>query len=91
MTIRDFQAFAPYVDKIRAIDNSRGMVEQYNRFATARKAQHPKCDMKAVRGDLIDRYNKGEEVDAEITDPDGEYQSFDMILMCVSAAYSAIS
>lgn len=39
--------------------------------------------MRAVQGDLIDRYNLCQPLDPEIADPDGDYQSFDLVVMCV--------
>ncbi|CAD6591752.1 MAG: hypothetical protein ASARMPREDX12_005402 [Alectoria sarmentosa] len=75
------QAFAPYVSKILAIDNSGGMVDQFN---TGLKYSHPGCEMRAVQGDLIDRYNLHQALDAEIADPAGDFQSFDLVVMCLA-------
>lgn len=60
------------------------MVEKFNSIAAANKHRHPGCDLRAVHGDLIDRYNLRPDVDPRITDPDGDYQSFDLVVMCVS-------
>lgn len=60
------------------------MVDQYNKFAAASKHKHPGCDIRAAHGDLIDRYNLHQAHDAEIADPNGDYQSFDLVVMCVS-------
>ena len=59
------------------------MVNQYNKIAAADKDKNPRCDMRAVQGDLIDRYNLCQPLDPEIADPDGDYQSFDLVVMCV--------
>ena len=42
--------------------------------------------MRAVQGDLISRYSQRRFMDASIIDPDGGFQSFDLIVMCVSHA-----
>ena len=60
------------------------MVETFNSIAAANKHRHPGCDLRAVHGDLIDRYNLRPGVDPRITDPGGEYQSFDLVVMCKS-------
>ena len=78
------QAFAPHVSQVLAIDDSRGMVKQFNRIAAANKHKYPGCDMRAAQGDLIDRYGTKPPIDSRIRDPDDEYQSFDMVVMCVS-------
>ena len=39
--------------------------------------------MRAIQGDLIDWYNQHQALDPEIADPDGDYHSFDLIVMCV--------
>ena len=59
------------------------MVQQFNKIAAANKDKTPRCDMRAVQGDLIDRFNLHQPLDFEIADPDGDYQSFDMVVMCV--------
>lgn len=50
------------------------MVEQYNKIALANKQMYPGCSMRAVQGDLIDRYNQHQPLDAEIAEPYGDYQ-----------------
>ena len=78
------KAFAPHVSQVLAIDDSRGMVDQYNKNAAKSKTKHPGCDMRAVYGDLIDRFDLRPALDPRITDPEGEYQSFDLVMMCAS-------
>ena len=60
------------------------MVEEFNSIAAVNKHRHPGCELKAVHGDLIDRYNLRPGVDPRITDPGGDYQSFDLVVMCKS-------
>ena len=55
-----------------------------DQFNTGLKYSHPGCEMRAVQGDLIDRYNLHQALDAEIADPAGDFQSFDLVVMCVS-------
>lgn len=40
--------------------------------------------MSAVQGDLIDRYNLHQVFDAEIADSNGDYQFFDLVVMCLA-------
>ena len=78
------EAFVPHVSQVLTIDDSRGMVEQSNRIAAARKREFPGWDARAVHGNLIDRCSRGQTIDPRITDLNGEYQSFDLVLMRVS-------
>ena len=40
--------------------------------------------MRAVHGDLVDVFERREAGDPEISDPHGDFQSFDLVAMCVS-------
>ena len=78
------EAFVPHVSQVLTIDDSRGMVEQSNRIAAARKRKFPGWDARALHGDLIGRCSRGQAIDPRITNPNGEYQSFDLVMMRVS-------
>ncbi len=69
------QAMLPYMNTIRGIDVSQGMVDKYN--AGAREAGRSEAQMHAVRGDLL--------VPAAASGLNSqEFQSFDLVIMSMA-------
>ena len=69
------------------------MAEEFNKIArqSATRKAFPKCEMKAVYGDLIYPNLKPDSkaVKNRLTwDIDGEFEGFDMVVMCVSCSSS---
>ena len=56
-----YQALAPYVNKILAIDNAENMTIEYNKVAEQTQDTHPNCEMRAFWGDLIEREEPNDE------------------------------
>lgn len=56
------------------------MVDEYNGFVA--KDNETKCEMKAVQGDMTTHFLSGEK--SSIEHPDGAFEGFDMVAMCVS-------
>ena len=56
------------------------MVDEYNKFVA--KETETKCEMKAVQGDMTTHVLSGENLGIE--HPDGAFEGFDVVAMCVS-------
>lgn len=56
------------------------MVDEYNKIVA--KENKTKCEMKAVQGDLTTHLLSGKELGIE--HPEGAFEGFDMVAMCVS-------
>lgn len=48
------QALAPHVREIVGLDSLRSRTIEYNQIADQTKDDHPRCEMQAVCGDLIE-------------------------------------
>ena len=71
------RALAPHVSKILGMDSAQNMVIEYNKRAEDTQEAHPRCEMRAVVGDLV----YGRVLFEEIPD---DFLPFDLLAMCVS-------
>lgn len=58
------------------------MVDEYNKFVA--KETEKKCVMKAVQGDMTTHLLSGQKMGIE--HPDGAFEGFDMVAMCVGCS-----
>ncbi|KAF4977281.1 hypothetical protein FZEAL_6169 [Fusarium zealandicum] len=71
------RALAPFMSRVRGMDISSGMAEQYNEMA--KKAGFPPQKMRAIQGDLVDpEATPSPELNSS------EFSNFDVIIMCMA-------